>query len=105
MFIGFSSSSAADEEDRDDRRQEAEGADDEREEDPGLRIGPAGGLGDREDPDPEDHRADVLGGGRLEEVRAAAGAVADVVADEVRHDARVPGIVLRDALLDLADEI
>ena len=54
---------------------------------------------------PEDHRADVLGGGRLEQVRAAAGAVADVVADEVRDDARVARIVLGDALLDLADEV
>ena len=41
----------------------------------------------------------------LEQVRAAAGAVADVVADEVRHDAGVARIVLRDALLDLADEV
>ena len=41
----------------------------------------------------------------LEQVRATAGAVADVVADEVRHDARVAGIVLGDALLDLADEV
>ena len=44
--------------------------------------------GDRVDADAEDHRADVLGGGRLEQVRATAGAVADVVADEVRDDAR-----------------
>ena len=58
-----------------------------------------------EDRDAEDHRADVLGGGRLEQVGATAGAVADVVADEVRDDARVAGIVLGDALLDLADEV
>ena len=57
------------------------------------------------DGDAEDHRADVLGGGGLEEVRAATGAVADVVADEVRDDARVAGVVLGDALLDLADEV
>ena len=41
----------------------------------------------------------------LEQVRATAGAVADVVADEVRDDARVAGVVLGDALLDLADEV
>ena len=69
----------------------------------GLR--PARGLRDREDGDTEDHRADVLGGRRLEEVGATAGAVADVVADEVRDDARVAGVVLGDALLDLADEV
>ena len=60
---------------------------------------------DGEDRDAEDHRADVLGGGRLEQVGATAGAVADVVADEVRDHARVAGIVLGDALLDLADEV
>ena len=96
---------AANEEDRDDRREEAEGSDDEREEDPGRRIGPARGEGDRVNADTEDHRADVLGRGGLEQVGAAAGAVADVVADEVRHHARVPGVVLGDALLDLADEV
>ena len=42
---------------------------------------------------------------RLEQVRATAGAVADVVADEVRDDARVARVVLGDALLDLADEV
>src|SRR4026209_2779528 len=34
-----------------------------------------------------------------------AGTRADVVADEVRYDARVPRIVLGDALLDLPDEV
>ena len=95
----------ADEEDRHDGREEAEGADDEREEDPGLGVRPAGRDRDREDRDAQDHRADVLGGGGLEQVGTAAGAVADVVADEVRDDARVAGIVLGDALLDLADEV
>src|SRR5205823_7454530 len=42
----------------------------------------------------EDHRADVLGGGRLEEICAAAGAVADIVADQVRDDGRVARVVL-----------
>ena len=96
---------AADEEDRDDRRQQPEGADDEREEDPGLRVRPAGRRRDGVDADAQDHRADVLGGGRFEQVRATAGAVADVVADEVGDDARVARVVLGDALLDLADEV
>ena len=60
---------------------------------------------DLEHRDAQDHGADVLGGGGLEQVRAAAGAVADVVADEVRDDARVAGVVLGDALLDLAHEV
>ena len=53
----------------------------------------------------EDHGADVLGGGRLEEVRAAAGAVADVVTDEVGNDARITRIVLGNARLDLANQV
>ena len=61
--------------------------------------------GDRVDRDAEDHRADVLGSGRFEEVRAAAGAVADVVADEVGDDRGVARVVLGDARLDLADEV
>ena len=71
----------------------------------------ASGLGQpapwamRERGDAEDHRADVLGGGGFEQVRASAGAVADVVADEVGDDGRVARIVLGDAGLDLADEI
>jgi hypothetical protein len=97
---------AADRElDRDDRGEQAECADDEREEDPAGRIGPAGLEGDGVDADAEDHRADVLGGGGLEQVGAAAGAVADVVADEVRDHARVAGVVLGDPGLDLADEV
>ena len=55
--------------------------------------------------DAQDHRADVLGGGRLEQVGAAAGAVADVVADEVGDHAGVARVVLGDARLDLADEV
>ena len=55
--------------------------------------------------DAQDHGADVLGGGGLEQVRAAAGAVADVVADEVRDHARVARVVLGDARLDLAHEV
>ena len=88
-----------------DRGQETEGSDDEREEDPRLGIGPAGRHGDRVDRDAEDHRADVLGSGRFEEVGAAAGAVTDVVADEVGDDRGIAGIVLGDARLDLADQV
>ena len=45
----------------------------------------------------ENHRADVLGGRGFEQVGAAAGAVAHVVAHEVGDHRRVAGIVLRDA--------
>ena len=62
-------------------------------------------MRDRVDRHAQDHRPDVLRRGRLEEVRAATGAVADVVADQVRDHRRVPGIVLRDTRLDLADEV
>jgi hypothetical protein len=62
-------------------------------------------LSDSERSDTEDHGADVLGGGRFEEVSTTAGAVADVVADEVSDDARVARVVLGDARLDLADEV
>ena len=57
------------------------------------------------DRDAQDHRADVLGGSRLEQVGTAAGAVADVVANEVRHHAGITRVVLGDALLDLSDEV
>ena len=69
----------------------------------GLR--PAGGDGDAVDGDAQDHGADVLGGRGLEQVGAAAGAVADVVAHEVRDDGGVARVVLGDARLDLADEV
>ena len=97
-----------DDEDADDRREEAERARDEREEhdadDAGReRHAPCSERG--RERRAEDHRADVLGRGGLEEVGAAARAVADVVADEVRDDGRVARVVLRDAGLDLADEV
>ena len=41
----------------------------------------------------------------LEQVGGHAGAVADVVADVVGDGRRVAGVVLGDALLDLADEV
>ena len=80
-------------------------ADDEREEDPGLGVRPSSSVGDPPDGDAQDHGADVLGGRRLEEVGATAGAVADVVTDEVGDDRRVARVVLGDARLDLADEV
>ncbi len=54
---------------------------------------------------PKDHRADILGSGRLEEVRATSSAVAHVVADQVGDNSGVAGVVLRDASLDLTDEV
>ena len=68
-------------------------------------LGQPAASGDAVDRDTQDHRADVLGGGGLEQVRAAAGAVADVVAHEVRDDARVARVVLGDARLHLAHEV
>ena len=59
----------------------------------------------REDGDAQDHGADVLGGGRLEEVGATAGAVADVVPDQVGHHGGVAWVVLGDPGLDLADQV
>ena len=97
-----------DEEDADDRGEKPERAGDEREQhhaDDARREGHALLLERRRQGGAEDHRADVLGGGGLEEVGAAAGAVADVVADEVGDDGRVARVVLGDAGLDLADEV
>src|SRR5437660_1450341 len=53
----------------------------------------------------EDHRPDVLRRRRFEQVGAAARAVADVVTHQVGNDGRVAWIVLRDAGLDLPDQI
>ncbi len=55
--------------------------------------------------DSQDHGPDVLGRRGLEEVGATAGAVADVIAHQVRHDRGVARIVLRDTRLDLAHEV
>ncbi len=96
---------AAHEEDGHDGRQQAECADDEREEDPGLRVRPAGRDRDGVHADAQDHRADVLGRRRLEQVGTTTGAVTDVVADEVGDDAGVAGVILGDALLDLAHQV
>ncbi len=53
----------------------------------------------------ENHGADVFSGGRFEDVRTTAGAVADVVTDQVSNDGRVARIVFGNAGLDLADEV
>ncbi len=53
----------------------------------------------------EDHRADKLGGRRFEDVRATAGAIANVVADEIGDDGWIAGIVLGNTGLDLADKV
>ena len=55
--------------------------------------------------DAEQHHGDRGHGVRLEQVGGHAGAVADVVADVVRDHGRVARVVLRDARLDLADEV
>ena len=53
----------------------------------------------------QDQRGDQGHGVGLEEVRRHARAVAHVVADVVRDGGRVARVVLRDALLDLADQV
>ena len=53
----------------------------------------------------EQHHRDRGHGVRLEEIRRHARAVADVVADVVGDHGRVPRVVLRDARLDLPDEV
>ena len=53
----------------------------------------------------EQHHRDGGHGVRLEQVGGHAGAVADVVADVVGDHGRVARVVLRDARLDLADEV
>ena len=54
---------------------------------------------------PQDHRSDVLGGSRLEEVRATTRAVTDVVADEIGDDSGISWVVFRNSCLDLADKV
>ena len=81
-----------------DRREHSEPAGHEREDD-------ARNPEDGQQGDAEDHRTDVLRRRRLEQVRPAAGAVAHVVADEICDDRGISRVVLRDAGLDLADQI
>ena len=85
----------------DDRGEHADGAGDEREDEPERRV-----RADRpERRDTEDDRRDERDLVALEEVGGHAGAVADVVAHVVGDGGRVAGVVLGDALLDLADEV
>ena len=53
----------------------------------------------------EDHGADILRSGGFKDVRAAAGAVADIVSDQVGDDGRVARVVLGDSGFDLADQV
>ena len=48
------------------------------------------------------HRRDDVG---LEQVGRHPSAIADVVTDVIRDDGRVPGVILRDARLDLPDQV
>ena len=82
----------------DDARDRVDGLHDQREED---ALDAEDGIERRA----QDHRADVFRGGGLEDVRAAARAVADVVADQVGDHGRVARIVFGDAGLDLADQV
>ena len=105
---------ATDEQRADDRGEHADGGDEEREEVGGLEqralddlddvAGDAGGEATEEQCS-EDDRGDDRAGVRLEEVGAHAGDVTDVVTDVVGDRGGVAGVVLRDAGLDLADEV
>ena len=90
-----------DEEDADDRRDHADGASGEREDEAERRVG-ADGV---ERGDTEDDRGDERDFVALEQVGGHAGAVADVVADVVGDGGRVARVVFGDAGLDLADEV
>ena len=82
-------------EDADDRGDDADRRDDQREDQADVAEGHLA----------QDQRGDQGDGVRLEEVCRHAGAVADVVADVVGDGRGVAGVVLGDALLDLADEV
>ena len=81
--------------DTDDRTDDADGADDQRQQ---QALGAEGGLA-------EDERRDQRDRVGLEQVGGHAGAVADVVADVVRDGRGVARVVLGDAGLDLADQV
>ncbi len=84
--------------DADDGSDEIDRLDDKREED-------ALDAEDREERRAQDHGANVFGGRGLEDVRAAAGAVADIVTDQVGDDGGVARIVFGNAGFDLADQV
>ena len=82
------------------RRHDAGGADRERVEQHGFENRLA-----REEDRPENHGCDDRHGVGLEEVGRHAGAVPDIVADIVRDGRGIARIVLRNARLDLSDEV
>ena len=88
-------------EDAGDRGQHADGPHAEREDEPEGRVG-ADGVEGGDAEDDRGHQGDLVA---LEEVGGHAGAVADVVAHVVGDGGRVAGVVLRDAGLDLADQV
>src|SRR2546421_11273640 len=53
----------------------------------------------------EDHGADIFSGCRLKEIGSSAGAIADIIADEIGNNCGVARIVLRNSGFDLSDEI
>ena len=68
-------------------------------------LGGEGVLVCCEEPGGQDHGADILCGCGFEEVGTAAGAIADIVADEVCDDGGIAGIIFRNSCFDFADEI
>src|SRR6266576_913209 len=94
VFVLF----ALDDHDADDRGKQTEGARDQREENAfktEVRI----------QADAEDHCTDIFRRGGFEQIRTAAGAVADIVTDQVRDDRRIARIVFRNTGFDFTDEI
>src|SRR5579883_988278 len=83
------------------RGYQTKGADDEREEDPSRVLR----ASSREDCHAKDHRADVFGRGRFEEISTTPSAVTDVVSHQVGDHRSVTGIILGDVRFDLADEV
>ena len=83
----------------DDRGEHPDAAHEKREDDP-LQV--PGGEHQRHAQDKARDDGHLVG---LEDVRRHAGAVTDVVADKVRDDRRVAGVVFRHARLDLAHEV
>ena len=84
--------------DADDGCQQAEGAHDQRKQ---HALQPEVGIQRHA----QDHGADVLGRRGLEQIGAAAGAVAHVVAHQIGNHRRVARVVLRDTRLHLAHQV
>ena len=92
--------------DADDGGEDPEGARDERKHHDAddAQIGLTPGIGGRHG-SAQDHGADVLRRGGFEQVSASAGAVANVIADEIRDDRGVARVVLGDARFNLTDKV